>query len=57
MIPYEEECDERLALLKLKELNMHLDILCLKYIAKVRDYDDHLCKELESNSLIYARNF
>ena len=45
MIPYEEECDERLALLKLKELNMHLDILCLKYIAKVRDYDDHLCKK------------
>ena len=45
MIPYEEEYEERLSLLKLEELNIHLDILCLKYIAKVRDYDDHPCKK------------
>ena len=45
MIPYEEEYEERLSLLKLEELNIHLDILCLKYIAKVRDYDDHSCKK------------
>ena len=45
MIPYEEEYEERLSLLKLEELNIHLDILCLKYIAKVRDYDNHPCKK------------
>ena len=45
MIPYGEEYEARLSLLKLEELNIHLDILCLKYIAKVRDYDDHPCKK------------
>ena len=45
MIQYEEEYEERLLLLKLEELNIHLDILCLKYIAKVCDYDDHPCKK------------
>ena len=45
MIPYEEEYEERLSLLKLEELSIHIDILCLKYIAKVRDYDDHPCKK------------
>ena len=28
-----------------RELNIHLDILCLKYIAKVREYDDNPCKK------------
>ena len=37
MIPYEGEYEEGLSLLKLEELNMHLDILCLPYIAKVRE--------------------
>ena len=45
MIPYEEEYGERLSLLKLEELNIHLDILCLKYIAKLCDYDDHPCQK------------
>ena len=45
MISYEEEYEERLSLPKLEELNIHLDVLCLKYIAKVRDYDDHPCKK------------
>ena len=47
MIPYEKEYEERLSLLKLEELNIHLDILRLKYIAKVRDY----------MTFIHARNF
>ena len=48
MIPLEEEYEERLALLMLEELIIHLDILCLRCIAKVREYyDNHpsdLCK-------------
>ena len=45
MIPYEVEYEERLSLPKLEEQNVYLDILCLKYIAKVLDYDDHPCKK------------
>ena len=46
MIPYEVEYEERLSSLKLEELNIYLDILCLKYIAKVCCYDDHPCKKV-----------
>ena len=51
MIPYEEEYEERLALLMLEELIIHLDILCLRCIAKVCDYDDHpsyLCEPINN---------
>ena len=51
MIPFEEEYEERLSLLKLEELNIHLDILCLEYIAKVCDYDDHPCKNFWKNKI------
>ena len=47
MIPYEVEMKRDFhCLIKLEELNIYLDILCLKYIAKVRDYDDHPCKKV-----------
>ena len=55
MIPYEEEYEERLSLLKLEELIIHLDILCLRCIAKVCDYDDHpsdLCKPIDNRQSI-----
>ena len=55
MIPYEEEYEERLALLMLEELIIHLDILCLRCIAKVCDYDDHpsyLCKPINNQQTI-----
>ena len=40
---------KRLSLLKLEELNIHLDILCLKYILKVREYDDHPDKKFSED--------
>ena len=56
MIPYEEEYEERLALLMLEELIIHLDILCLRCIANVREYyDNHpsdLCKLINNRQSI-----
>ena len=51
MIPYEEEYEERLSLLKLEELTIHLDILCFRYIAKVKEHENHPCK-----TFLEARN-
>ena len=39
----EEDYDNRLSILKLSELNIHLQILCFHFVSKVQFNEDHPC--------------
>ena len=43
MLSDEDDYETRLSILKLDELNVHLQILCFRYVAKVSSNDDHPC--------------
>ena len=48
ILPDVDDYDSRLSILKLEELRVHLDILCLRYVSKVRSNEDHVCYNLTS---------
>ena len=48
ILPDVDDYDSRLSILKLEELRVHLDILCLRYVSKVRSNEDHVCNNLTS---------
>ena len=43
MLSDEDDYETRISILKLDELNVHLQILCFRYVAKVSSNDDHPC--------------
>ena len=48
ILPDVDDYDSRLSILKLEDLGIHLDILCLRYVSKVRSNEDHVCYNLIS---------
>ena len=43
IIHNEEDYDNRLSILKLSELDIHLQILCFHFVSKVQFNEDHQC--------------
>ena len=41
-MPHEDSYTDTLTLLKLNELLVHFDVICLSYVHKVKSNDDHM---------------
>ena len=46
ILPSVDDYDDRLSQLNIDEISVHLNVLCLRYVSKVRSYEDHVCHEL-----------